>query len=161
MKNFKLAKPLLPLFLLLAFSLQPVWSTATEKPGGYYFSATVSGNLDDITTKVKDVLQKNGFGVITEIDMNEKLNSALDKNLKPYKILGVCDPASAFEAMMVEENIGLLLPCKVIIRETSEGVYQVASVNPEVLMRTVNNKKLDKVSNDVTVRLKKAIDKLR
>ena len=130
-----------------------------EKP--YYFSTTLSGSLEEVTMQVKETLKSHGFGVITEVDMHEKLNNALNKDVTPYRLLGVCDPSSAYDALQVEKNVGLMLPCKMIIREVGENTYSVVSVNPDVMMKMAGNQELNKVGKEVTNRLKKVIEDLK
>jgi uncharacterized protein (DUF302 family) len=163
MKTIK--KPFLFIFLTL-FSYSSVFlATGSEtgelKKTEYYFSTTMSGNLEEVTAKVKAALKKHGFGVITETDMHKKLNAALNKNLKPYRLLGVCDPSIAYEAMQVEKNIGLMLPCKIVIREMNKGAYEVSSVEPKILMDATGNQGLDNIGNDVSERLQNVIKELK
>lgn len=147
------------LIFMLTFSVNAM-QTDEKKENTYYFSTTVNGTLEEVTAKVKTTLKAHGFGVITELDMHEKLNSALDKDLKPYRLLGVCDPSSAFEALQKEENIGLMLPCKMLIREIDANTFSVVSVDPMLMLNLTGNKDLDGIGKDVSERLKKVINEL-
>jgi len=125
----------------------------------YYFSKKVDLNFEKATEKVKEELKKQGFGVITEIDMDEKLKEKLDDiDVKPYRLLGACNPAYAYETMKVEENIGLFLPCKVIIKYVDENKSEVVMINPSAMMKMLGNDELMPIADDVTKKFKKALD---
>jgi uncharacterized protein (DUF302 family) len=103
--------------LLIAFN-----AVSAQEATEYYFSKTIKGSFEEVTQKVKEVLKIEGFGVITEIDMDEKLKEKLDDvELRPYKILGVCNPGYAYQTIQIEENIGLFLPCKVLVKDIGDG----------------------------------------
>lgn len=145
--------------LILLFTASSI-NHLHSKDNPYYFGTTVHGDLEEVTTKVKETLKKHGFGVITEVDMHEKLNNALNTEVKPYRLLGVCDPSSAYDALKAEENVGLMLPCKMIIREVDKNTYSVVSVDPDVMMQMIGNQELNKIGANVSKRLKKVIDEL-
>ena len=108
----------------------------------YYFNKQVDMNFEKATEKVKEELKKQGFGVITEIDMDEKLKEKMDEiDIKPYRLLGACNPKFAYETMQVEENIGLFLPCKVIIKYIDEDTSEVVMINPSAMMKMLGNEK--------------------
>ncbi len=125
----------------------------------YYISKIVDYSFEEATLKVRESLKNQQFGVITEIDMHEKL-SEKDPSLKikPYRILGACNPAFAYETLKVEENIGLFLPCKVLIKQVNENRSEVVMVNPSVLMKMLGNDDLMSVADEVTKRFKKALE---
>lgn len=107
--------------------------------------------------RVKDALKKEGFGVLTEIDVQEKMKEKLGLDMSKYTILGACNPANAYQAILREENIGLLLPCNVIVFEKG-GKTVLSFIRPTVAMQMVDNAELQKVSEDVEEKLKKAFD---
>ncbi len=134
--------------LIILISIQTL---SAQKSVEYYFGKTVKGSFEEVTQKTKDELKKQGFGVITEIDMDAKLKEKLDNvDLRPYKILGVCSPKYAYETIQVEENIGLFLPCKVLVKDKGDGNIEIVMVNPTVLMKMLGNSELDKVAQKVT-----------
>lgn len=124
----------------------------------YYMSKTVNQNFEETTTLVKDALKKQGFGVITEIQMDDKLKEKIpEADIKPYRILGVCNPKFAYETIKVDENIGLFLPCKVLIKQIDESKTEVVMVNPSVLMGMLGDETLTEVADKVTTKFKKAL----
>lgn len=148
------------LMVMLTLPVNAMQEDNINEKNTYYFNTTVNGTLEEVTDKVKATLKAHGFGVITELDMHAKLNSALDKDLKPYRLLGVCDPSSAYEALQEEENIGLMLPCKMLIREIDANTFSVVSVDPMLLLNLTGNKELAGIGKDVSERLKKVISEL-
>lgn len=109
---------------------------------------------------VESVMKDIGFGVLTEIDMQAKLAEKLGVKIKPYTILGVCNPKFAYEAMQMEENIGVFLPCKVLLKQINESKTEVLVLKPEAVMQILNNEKLNSLSHDVARLLEGAIEKL-
>lgn len=144
------------LFLALIFSLQEL--SAQES---YYFSKTVKGSFEVITSDIKSVLKEQGFGVITEIDMDDKIQEKLPNVvMNPYKILGICNPAFAYETLQIENNIGVFLPCKAILKDNKDGTIEVVIVNPSALMSMLNNPDLTLIANKVSIKFKAALDNL-
>src|SRR3990172_6176503 len=107
----------------------------------YYFSKTLSVPFDEAIACVTDELKKEGFGVLTEIDVKETLKKKLNVDFHRYKILGACNPPFAYQALQAEDKIGTMLPCNVIVQETANGV-EVAAVDPLASMAAVENPKL-------------------
>ncbi len=126
----------------------------------YYFSKTLNVSFDEAVARVSDDLKKGGFGILTEIDVKETLKEKLNVDFRRYRILGACNPAFAYEALQTEDRIGLMLPCNVIVQETSEGRIEVAAVDPVASMSAVNNPKLQDVAEGVRAKLKGIIDSL-
>lgn len=125
----------------------------------YYFSKTVSVTFDEAIARVIDELKKEGFGVLTEIDVKETLKKKLNVDFRRYKILGACNPPSAYRALQAEDKIGTMLPCNVIVQETTGGV-EVAAIDPIVSMAAVLNPTLAEVAKQVQAKLKKVIESL-
>lgn len=145
------------IYLLLIFTFSVITAGAQEATE-YYMSKTVNLSFEETTLIVKDALKKQGFGVITEIEMDEKLKEKIpEADIKPYRILGVCNPKFAYETIKVEENIGLFLPCKVLIKQIDAYKTEVVMVNPSVLMGMLENNSLTEVADKVTQRFKKAL----
>jgi len=125
----------------------------------YYFSKTLSVPFDEAIACVTDELKKEGFGVLTEIDVKETLKKKLNVDFHRYKILGACNPPFAYQALQAEDKIGTMLPCNVIVQETTGGV-EVAAVDPIASMAAVENPKLAEVAGQVQAKLKKVIESL-
>lgn len=121
----------------------------------YGFSITMKGPMDEIVQKVTDALKTEGFGVLTEIDVQATLKNKIDVDRKPYKILGACNPQLANQTINAEPDIGLLLPCNVVVREEDDGSMTVAFMDPMAVMDLVNNEKVHEVAKDVKARLER------
>lgn len=126
----------------------------------YYFNKTVNANFDDVIIKVTEELKKEGFGILTEIDVKDTLKKKLDVDFKKYKILGACNPPFAYEALKAEDKIGVMLPCNVVIIEQAPGRVEVAAVDPIASMQAVNNPNLGKVANEVQSKLRRVVESL-
>lgn len=126
----------------------------------YYFNKTLKEDFDSVIEKVTEELKKEGFGILTEIDIRETLKKKLDVDFKKYKILGACNPPFAHKALEAEDKIGTMLPCNVIVQEISKGVVEVAAVNPMASMQAVENEKLMKIAQEITSKLENVIRKL-
>jgi len=126
----------------------------------YYFSKTVDYNFDDAIDKVTEELKKEGFGILTEIDVKATFKKKLDLDFRKYRILGACNPNFAHQAILAEPNIGTMLPCNVIVQELEDGKVEVSAVNPVASMMAIKNDKLDPVAEQVRDNLKKVIDRL-
>lgn len=126
----------------------------------YYISTTFDGSFDDAITKVTEELKKEGFGVLTEIDVKETLKKKLDVDFKKYKILGACNPNFAYQALQTEDKIGTMLPCNVIVEEHEDGSVEVSAVNPIASMQAVSNDDLHPIAEQVRSNLEKVINKL-
>jgi uncharacterized protein (DUF302 family) len=126
----------------------------------YHTSKTVNFSYEDAINKVTEELKKEGFGILTEIDVKETLKKKIDVDFRKYKILGACNPPLAYKALSAEENIGLMLPCNVIVQEKPDGSVQVSAINPMVAMQSVGNENLNEVASQVSSKLKKVIESL-
>ena len=105
-------------------------------------------------------MKKEGFGILTEIDVKETLKSKIDVDFKKYKILGACNPHFAYEALQSEDKIGVLLPCNVIVQEHENGAVEISAVNPMASMSAVQNKTLGELASKVQLKLIKVINSL-
>jgi uncharacterized protein (DUF302 family) len=126
----------------------------------YHTSKTVNFSYEEAINKVTGELKKEGFGILTEIDVKETLKKKIDVDFRKYKILGACNPPLAYKALSAEENIGLMLPCNVIVQEKADGSVQVSAINPMVAMQSVGSENLNEVASQVSSKLKKVIDSL-
>jgi uncharacterized protein (DUF302 family) len=127
----------------------------------YGFVKEVNLTVSEAEKKVRIELQKEGFGVLTKIDMAETFKVKLDKDIRPYIILGACNPPNAFKAVDAEEDIGLLLPCNVIIRENTVGATVLGIIKPTVSMGMVNNADLIPVAIDVEAALERVFNSVK
>lgn len=126
----------------------------------YGFSISMSGSMDDVCNKVTEALKTEGFGVLTEIDVQATLKKKIDVDRKPYKILGACNPQLANQAINAEPDIGLLLPCNVVVREEEDGSMTVAFMDPAAVLDLVNNDAVHEIAPQVKARLEKVRDLL-
>jgi len=123
----------------------------------YGFTKTVDLGYQEAIDKVTKELQKEGFGVLTEIDVQATFKKKLDVDFRHYKILGACNPPNAFKALQAEEQIGLMLPCNVIVYVDDEGKTVVAAVDPIASMKAIENPELVEVASTIQKLLKKVI----
>jgi len=126
----------------------------------YYFSKILDVSFDEAITRVTEGLKKEGFGILTEIDVKETLKKKLNVDFKKYKILGACNSPLAYKSLQAEDKIGLMLPCNVVVQEISDGKIEVVAVDPIASMQAIENPKLQDIAEQVQVKLKKVIDNL-
>jgi len=120
----------------------------------------MSGSMDEVCEKVTEALKTEGFGVLTEIDVQATLKKKIDVDRKPYKILGACNPQLANQAINAEPDIGLLLPCNVVVREEDDGSMTVAFMDPAAVLDLVNNTQVHEIAPQVKAKLEKVRDLL-
>jgi uncharacterized protein (DUF302 family) len=123
----------------------------------YHNTKIVNLTYDEAIEKVTEELKKEGFGVLTEIDVKETLKKKLDVD---FRILGACNPPLAYKALQTEENIGVMLPCNVIVQEKVDGKVQVSAINPMTSMQTVANPNLAELAETVTNKLLKVLNNI-
>jgi len=126
----------------------------------YYFSKTLSISFDEAIAKVTDELKKEGFGILTDIDVKEALKKKLNVDFRRYRILGACNPPFAYKALQAEDKIGTMLPCNVIVQEISEGQVEVAAIDPVSSMQAVENSVLREIASEIQGKLKKVVNSL-
>ena len=127
----------------------------------YGFSVSVSDNFDDAITRVTEELSKEGFGVLTEIDVKATLKKKLDIDKRPYTILGACNPVLANQAIDAEPDIGLLLPCNVLVREEEDGSVTVAFMDPSAVLQLVQQEGVADLAGQVKEKLERVRDGLK
>ncbi len=127
----------------------------------YGIHITVDCGMDEAEQKTREALKAEGFGVLTEIDVKKTLKEKIDVDRKPYKILGACNPKLANEALNAEPDLGLLLPCNVIIREEEDGSTTVAIVDPESMFTVVGKPEMEALAKDVRVRFERIMDAIK
>ena len=128
----------------------------------YYFNKVLKGkSFDEAIEKVKSELKKEGFGVLTEIDMKETLKKKINVEFKKYKILGACHPQFAYEALQKEDKIGVFLPCNVIVEEHDNGEVEVSAVDPIASMISIKNESIGDLANEIQKKLMQVIKNLK
>jgi uncharacterized protein (DUF302 family) len=127
----------------------------------YYFSATLHTDFDDAVAKITEALKTEGFGVLTEIDMQAKLKEKLGVDFKKYKILGACNPSFAYKALQAEEMVGVMLPCNIVVTDKENGTTQIAAIHPIASMMAIQNPALEPLAQEITEKLKRVINLLK
>jgi len=123
----------------------------------YYFSKKIKGSFALALERVTSSLKKEGFGILTEIDVQETLKKKLDVEFQKYIILGACNPPFAYKALLAENKIGTMLPCNVIVQEKEDGEVEVAAVDPVASMKAVDNPELLEIANQIQEKLKNVV----
>ncbi len=126
----------------------------------YYFTKEISKAFDEAIIALAEELKKEGFGILTEIDVKETLKKKIDVDFRRYKILGACNPHFAHKALMTEDKIGVLLPCNFIVQEKEQGLTEIACMNPLVAMKEVENADMEGIAADVTRKLSNVMESL-
>jgi len=126
----------------------------------YYFSTVTDLGYEDAIARTTEELKKEGFGVLTDIDVKTTLKQKIDVDFPRYIILGACNPPFAHQALLAEEHIGAMLPCNVVVRETADGKTEVFAVDPLASMRAVENAELGSIANEVQEKLKTVIGRI-
>lgn len=127
----------------------------------YGFSVSLNGEFDQVVAQVTEALNVEGFGVLTEIDVKATLKAKIDVDRRPYKILGACNPKLANQAIEAEPDIGLLLPCNVLVREDDNGQIVVAFMDPQTVLGLVGREELSGLGSEVKAKLERVRDALR
>jgi uncharacterized protein (DUF302 family) len=127
----------------------------------YYFNAVIEGNFDNVVQKTTEALKKEGFGILTDIDVAATLKKKLDVDFRKYRILGACNPPYAYKALQEEDKIGTMLPCNVIVQQIDDEIIEVAAIDPIASMRAIDNPGLGVIAQEIQEKLKKVIDQLK
>ena len=126
----------------------------------YHFSKTLNVPFDQAVSRVTEALKKEGFGVLTDIDVGATMKAKLGEDFRPYRILGACNPQLAYRALQLEDKIGTMLPCNVIVQQHADGSVEVSAVDPVASMQAIDNPDLAEVAKEVQGKLKKVIEGL-
>ena len=126
----------------------------------YYYSKLIHTDFDTAIARITEELGKEGFGVVTKLDLQEKFREKLGVEFRKYTILGACNPGFAYKALQTEEKIGAMLPCNILVIDKEDGSIEVAAVNPTASMMAIENKELVGLAHDVNDKLQRAIDHL-
>lgn len=126
----------------------------------YYHAKMVDRTFDDALAATREALAQEGFGVITEIDIRKTMQAKLGEDFRPYTILGACNPSLAHEALKLEDKVGTMLPCNVVVQQLDEGRVEVAAIDPVASMQAIENRALKEKAAEVARKLKDAIERL-
>ena len=126
----------------------------------YHFSKTLTLGMDDAIARVTEELKKEGFGILTEIDVQKTLKAKIDVDFRPYRILGACNPGFAHKALLAEDKIGTMLPCNVIVQQHAPGSVEVSAVDPVESMKAIENPALGSIATEVRDKLQRVIAQL-
>ena len=126
----------------------------------YYISKKISTDFDQAVLLVTKSLKKEGFGVLTEINLQEKLKEKLNVDFRKYKILGACNPAYAYKALQKEDKIGTMLPCNIVVQELGKNEIEVSAVDPVASMMAIENPDLAEIAGEIKEKLERAIASL-
>ncbi len=125
----------------------------------YFHARTVEGDFDAVLDRTRAALQRHGFGVLTEVDVQATLKAKIGEAFRPYRILGACNPVMAHEALMMESHVGVMLPCNVVVQQTADGV-EVFAVEPAASMASIDNAELLGHARKVGEHLRAAVDEI-
>jgi len=126
----------------------------------YYFSKTLDLGFEEAIKLVTEALKREGFGIITTIDVKETLKKKINVEFRNYRILGACNPALAYEALQLEDKVGTMLPCNVIVQELRPGKIEVAAIDPVASMTAIDNPRLKQAAAEVRTKLANVIEGL-
>lgn len=126
----------------------------------YYFNKTIASDFESVKKRVIEELGKEGFGILSEIDVKATFEKKLEIDFRKYQILGACNPKFAHKAITAEDKIGTMLPCNVILQELENGDIEVAAINATASMQAVENSKVAEIAKEISGRLKKVVDAL-
>ena len=126
----------------------------------YYFSKKVNMGFDEAIEKVTEELKKEGFGVLTQIDVSATLKNKIDVDFRKYRILGACNPTFAHQALLAEDKIGTMLPCNVVVQETEGGGVEVAAIDPVASMQAIQNDTLGGIATTVQAKLRQVVERV-
>ena len=126
----------------------------------YYFSKTLPAGFDEAVRRTTEALQREGFGVITEIDVKQTLKVKIGVDFRNYRILGACNPKLAYEALQLEDKIGTMLPCNVVVQEVGSNQTEIAAIDPVASMQAVDNPRLKQAAERVQALLRKVVEAL-
>ncbi len=126
----------------------------------YYFNKIVNGKFTKVIGNVTEELKKEGFGILTEIDVKATLKKKLDIDFRNYRILGACNPPFAYKALQIEEKVGTMLPCNVVVQERLDGDIEVSAIDPVASMQAIDNPILGELALVIQHKLKKVISNI-
>lgn len=123
----------------------------------YYFNTTIASDFESVKKKVIDELGKEGFGILSEIDVQTTFKKKLNVDFRKYQILGACNPTFAHKAIGAEDKVGTMLPCNVILQELENGQIEVAAINATASMQAIENSEVEEIAKEISKKLQKVI----
>jgi len=126
----------------------------------YYMSTTLEASFEDAIARTEAALKAEGFGVISRIDIKQTLKAKIDVDFRPYMILGACNPTLAYEALQLEDKVGTMLPCNVVVQEIAPGSVEIAAIDPVASMQAIENPDLARAAHAVREKLSRVIEQL-
>lgn len=126
----------------------------------YYMAAILEASFDEAIERTEAALKTEGFGVLTRVDVQKTLKTKIDADFRPYTILGACNPTLAHQALLLEDKVGTMLPCNVIVQQTDDGKVEVAAINPVASMQAIDNQELIRAASAVLDKLSRVIEAL-
>lgn len=123
----------------------------------YHMSRIIESDFEAAVARVTEALKAEGFGVLSTIDVAATLKAKLDKDFRPYRILGACNPGLAFQALSAEDHVGVMLPCNVVVQQRDGGRVEISAIDPSAPMRAIGNPALDSVAETVRDKLRKVV----
>ena len=126
----------------------------------YYFSKTLTTSFDEAVRRTTEALKREGFGIITEIDVKDTFKKKINVDFRSYRILGACNPGLAYEALQIEDKVGTMLPCNVVVQDIDGSQTEVAAIDPVASMQAIENPRLKQAAERVQSKLRKVIESL-
>lgn len=126
----------------------------------FYINRTVTGDFDDVISRVDEALKAEGFGILTDIDVRQTMKAKIGVEFRPYRILGACNPSLAHQALIAEDKIGAMLPCNVIVQQHENGGVEVAAIDPAASMASIGNPALTEIAARVREKLERVVSGL-
>lgn len=127
----------------------------------YYFSKTLPMAFDEAVEHVTNALKQEGFGIITQIDVKDTFKKKINVDFRNYRILGACNPALAYEALQIDDKVGTMLPCNVVVQDAGEGKTEIAAIDPVASMQAIDNPQLKSAAERVREKLRRVIERLQ
>ena len=126
----------------------------------YYFSKTLTTSFDEAVRRTTEALKREGFGIITEIDVKDTFKKRINVDFRSYRILGACNPGLAYEALQIEDKVGTMLPCNLVVQDIDGSQTEVAAIDPVASMQAIDNPRLKQAAERVQAKLRKVIETL-
>lgn len=126
----------------------------------YYFSKTLTTSFDEAVRRTTEALKREGFGIITEIDVKDTFKKKINVDFRSYRILGACNPGLAYEALQIEDKVGTMLPCNLVVQDIDGSQTEVAAIDPVASMQAIDNPRLKQAAERVQAKLRKVIETL-
>lgn len=142
---------------LMPLKHHPELSQQTNKAMRYFISKTITGEFEQVKAQVTEALKEIGFGIISLIEVDKTLKEKIGADFKPYTILGACNPHFAFKALQLEDKLGVILPCNVLVIDQGNGQIEVAAMEPMAMMQSIKNEQLTALALEITTKMEKLI----